>query len=62
MGWLLVEIEGFRFHLWFRNFYLIFYLTNNIFESSSETSEWRIFFTIACSKIFKVPNLSLFAT
>ena len=55
------EIEGFRFLLWFRSFYLCTILLIIYLIPAMQTSDWRMFFTIAFIKSFKVPKLSLFA-
>ena len=39
----------------------MYYLSNNTLIPVLQTSDWQMFFTIACIKSFKVPNLSLFA-
>ena len=60
IGRLLAEI-GFRFLLWFRNFYLCTILLILYLIPVLQTSDWQIFLTIAFIKSFNVPNLSLFA-
>ena len=61
IGRLLAEIEVFRFLLWLRNFCVCTILLILYLIPVLQTSDWRMFFTIAFIESFKVPNLSLFA-